>query len=493
LETILSIGIDIGTSTTSLVMSRFLFENTASQFTIPRISIIEKKVMYRSKIYFTPFRSDGLIDIEKLKEILSIEYKLAGITPKDIETGAVIITGESARKENAELVTETMSKLAGDFVVASAGPDLESIIAGKGSGAFQFSIDNHCSIANLDIGGGTTNIALFESGEIIAKGCFNIGGRLITYDNDQKVTYISPQLKPVIEALGVPIRLAAKISGENIEKICDAMTDVLLSVVTGNNSKFSTFLETKESTQIKLESMPDYVCFSGGVGEAIYTPGESPYQYNDIGIFLARSISKSKLFTDFKKYKAKEAIRATVIGAGTYTTTVSGSTISFSEDMIFPLKNLPVFVVEEAIEKECAEGVAAAYKKECKWFLEQTNAKKILFCFRKIRNPSYNEVSNIAKVLAETAENFLEEHIPLLVLTENDFAKSLGQVLHRFAGKAAPLAKAGRKIVCIDGIKANSNDYVDIGKPLMNGIAIPVVVKTLVFERSESRDVLARS
>jgi len=482
LETILSIGIDIGTSTTSMVMSRFLFENTASHFTIPRISIIEKRVMYRSKIYLTPFRSDGLIDIEKLKEILSVEYKNAGITPKDIETGAVIITGESSRKENAKLVTETMSMLAGDFVVASAGPDLESIIAGKGSGAYQFSIDNNCAVVNLDIGGGTTNIAAFKSGEITAKGCFNIGGRLITYNNEQRVTYISPSIKPIIEDIGIDIRSGTKITEENIVKICDTMAEVLVQAVTNNNKNHLAFvgadlyslMETKESACFKQESMPDYICFSGGVAEAIYNPDIDPYQYNDIGIFLARSISKSRLCKDFNIYQAKETIRATVIGAGSYTTRVSGSTISFSESMIFPLKNLPAFVVGESIEKECMEGISDSYKKECKWFMEQTNAEKIIFCFRKVKNPSYNEVCNIAKVVSEAASCNLEENIPLLVLTEDDFAKSLGQILHRFIGNM-------RKIVCIDGIKVDSNDYVDIGKPLMNGIAIPVVVKTLIY------------
>ena len=484
METILSIGIDIGTSTTSMVMSRFLFENTAAHFTIPRISIIEKRVMYRSKIYLTPFRSDGLIDIEKLKEILSVEYKAAGITPKDIETGAVIITGESSRKENAELVTETMSMLAGDFVVASAGPDLESIIAGKGSGAYQFSIDNNCSVVNLDIGGGTTNIVAFQNGEIAAKGCFNIGGRLLTYNNERKITYISPSLNPIIEDIDMDIRVEAKITEENIVEICDKMAEVLVQAISGDNKNplavvgtelnLMRLMETKESTRFKQEFMPDYICFSGGVAEAIYDPDTAPYQYNDIGVFLAKSICKSRLYKDFNIFQAKEAIRATVIGAGSYTTTVSGSTISFSESMIFPLKNLPVFVVGESIEKECMEGVSDSYKKECKWFIEQTNAKKIVFCFRKIRNPSYNEVCNIAKVVSEAASCCLEENIPLLALTENDFAKSLGQVLHRIMGNT-------RKIVCIDGIKIDSNDYIDIGKPLMNGIAIPVVVKTLIY------------
>ena len=127
-EVILSVGIDIGTSTTQLVFSELTIENQATSYTVPRISIVDKKVIFRSEIFFTPLLSQTEIDGEAVKQILESQYQKAGMKPEDVKTGAVIITGETARKENANVVLETLSGLAGDFVVATAGPDLESVL-----------------------------------------------------------------------------------------------------------------------------------------------------------------------------------------------------------------------------------------------------------------------------------------------------------------------------------------------------------------------------
>ena len=126
-QEIKSIGIDIGTSTTQLVFSRIVVENVAGSYNVPRVSIVDKEVIYRSKIYFTPLRSATEIDAEAVKKIVKDEYESAGMTPADLSTGAVIITGETARKQNANEVLEALSDFAGDFVVATAGPDLESV------------------------------------------------------------------------------------------------------------------------------------------------------------------------------------------------------------------------------------------------------------------------------------------------------------------------------------------------------------------------------
>ena len=69
-ETITSVGIDIGTSTTQLIFSRLTIENLASSYTVPRISIVDKEVIYRSHIYFTPLKSQQEIDVEAVRKIV---------------------------------------------------------------------------------------------------------------------------------------------------------------------------------------------------------------------------------------------------------------------------------------------------------------------------------------------------------------------------------------------------------------------------------------
>ena len=153
-EELLSVGIDIGTSTTQLIFSKLIIENMASSYTVPRIVIVDKEIIYKSPIYFTPLISIKEIDGPKVREIIEKEYQSAGVDKKDIDTGAVIITGETARKQNAEEVLTTLSGFAGDFVVATAGPDLESIISGKGAGAHLYSKEHTTTVVNIDIGGG---------------------------------------------------------------------------------------------------------------------------------------------------------------------------------------------------------------------------------------------------------------------------------------------------------------------------------------------------
>ena len=134
MSSILSVGIDIGTTTTQLIFSRLTIQNEGTAYSVPRFAITEKEILYRSRIHFTPLLSDTVIDAEGVRKIIDAEYTASGFDRTDIQTGAIIITGETARKENARDVLSALSGYAGDFVVATAGPALESVLAGKGYG-----------------------------------------------------------------------------------------------------------------------------------------------------------------------------------------------------------------------------------------------------------------------------------------------------------------------------------------------------------------------
>ena len=175
-ETITSVGIDIGTSTTQLIFSRLTIENLASSYTVPRISIVDKEVIYRSYIYFTPLKSQQEIDVEAVRKIVKEEYEKAGMTPDMLQAGAVIIPGETARKQNANLVLEMLSDMAGDFVVATAGPDLESVLSCKGAGADRISEEERICVANVDIGGGTSDIAVISLDGVVVSSSIKVAG-----------------------------------------------------------------------------------------------------------------------------------------------------------------------------------------------------------------------------------------------------------------------------------------------------------------------------
>ncbi|MEG1779467.1 MAG: ethanolamine ammonia-lyase reactivating factor EutA, partial [Oscillospiraceae bacterium] len=227
-EIILSVGIDIGTSTTQLIFSKLTIENLASSYTVPRITIVDKEVIYRSEIYFTPLLSQTEIDAEAVREIIAKEYNNAGIQPEMVQTGAVIITGETARKQNANQVLQMLSGFAGDFVVATAGPDLESVLSGRGTGTDKLSKEKRLTLANLDIGGGTSNISVFDKGNTAGVCCLDIGGRLIKIDKaTKKITYIYAKTEQLAKQNGIKIAVGDVAEEDKIRAICRLMSSSL--------------------------------------------------------------------------------------------------------------------------------------------------------------------------------------------------------------------------------------------------------------------------
>jgi len=470
----LSVGIDIGTSTTQLVFSRITIENTASMASVPRIKIIDKEVIYRSDIHFTPLRSLKEINSLEVKKIIEKEYEKANIKPQDVNTGAVIITGETARKDNAREVLNTLSGLAGDFVVATAGPDLEGIIAGKGSGAAQIAREKGAVVVNLDVGGGTTNIAVFKNGEAIDTACLDIGGRLIKLDkNTLEITYVSSKLKKLAESIGVDVFEGKRLTLQELNKLTMRMSEILEEIigVKAASPELSLMLTDHD---LRRDYDIDYITFSGGVADCIYGGNKTDlFEYGDIGILLGETIKKSSLGR--KKYMVKpaETIRATVVGAGSHTTDISGSTITIDEEVL-PLKNIPILKLTNEDEKLPLEELASIISDKLKWFRLENDKQQIALAVKGVKNASFEEVQELSKSIIEGMKEILEINLPLVIIVENDIAKALGQALKVQLGYK-------KKVVCIDSVMVENGDYIDIGNPIANGKVVPVIVKTLLF------------
>lgn len=474
MKQILSVGIDIGTSTTQVIFSQISMENTSGYFTVPKISIVGKDIVYKGDIHRTPLRTSSLIDGEAVRSIVSAEFQKAGYAPKDTDTGAVIITGESARKENSEEVLRYLSDFAGEFVVSTAGPDIESVVAGKGSGAAAYSEEYGVAVVNLDIGGGTTNAAIFDDGEVCATGCLDIGGRLITMDSAGKITYVSESAKQVAAYAGVTVQVGDTANEESLRKICDGYAAVLEQFLgLTPPTALLQALKTPGSSDFRLHPKLRAVCFSGGVADFVYGVERDPFHFGDIGVLLGQAIRRSKLCSAFKVIGASETIRATVVGAGTYTTSVSGSTIDYS-DGLFPLKNIPVLKLNAQQQAACFAGDSAVLTDTFRWFLRQNDCRNAVIAMDGDPNPSYMAVQRLAKCIAQTADAVLPPSEPVMVVLRHDMAKVLGRQIRAVLGD-------GRPVISIDSVVVQQNDYIDMGRPLMEGMVIPVVVKTLIF------------
>lgn len=209
-------------------------------------------------MYFTPLKSNTELDAELIRMLIEKEYQTAGIKPSDVETGAVIITGDTARKTNADKVLSSISEFAGDFVVATAGPRLESILAGKGSGAAQYSIDTIETICNMDVGGGTTNTATFYNGSCTDADCMDIGGRLIRLSPGTKtIEYIFPKIKQLALENGIDIRAGGEITGEQAQKISKIMARAMLEKINPQtkDKNFFFLCTEKDSEHLMLKSL----------------------------------------------------------------------------------------------------------------------------------------------------------------------------------------------------------------------------------------------
>ena len=440
-ESLLSVGLDVGTTSTQLVVSRLTVENRASSFAVPDMDITERNVLYKSPVYFTPLLDERHVDGTGIREIVQAEYQKAGIRREDVDTGAIIITGETSRKENARAVLDALSDYAGDFVVATAGPDLESVLAAKGAGAVELSRTTGKPVLHMDIGGGTSNLALIEDGKIIRTGCLNVGGRLIKFRENGEITYVSSVLSGIFS--GKPGEIATQ---AELRELAQSLTQTLeMAAGLREPTQLMERLLTEETGRKWNPPAGEVIIsFSGGVADCMAE--ELPWnQFGDLGPILGQTIRKSRLCRG-QYALGRETIRATVIGAGSYSTQLSGSTV-YSQNVRFPLKNLPVVEKNSGIH----EG-------------------SVVLSVPGITSPTYAQVREIARELAQT------QPPELYICLEADMAKALGQAL------AARLPPETR-ILCIDRIRVGENSYLDIGQPV--GGAFPVVVKTLVLERSK--------
>ena len=406
-ETLLSVGIDIGTSTTQLVISRLTLENRANPFSVPKVAIAEREVLYRSDIHFTPLLSDTVIDAQGVRAIVEEEYRKSGFDKGEIATGAVIITGETARKENAREVLSALSAFAGDFVVATAG-HLEHVGRGLAPAA--------------------------------------------------------PYRTPVVGDTAAPEALAPV-----IQTMVEALEQA--AGLRPGRERMDAFLT--QGTRWEPRAVP-VVSFSGGVADCIDNPPADWRAYGDIGVLLGRAIAASQAFQQAGRFRGAETIRATVVGAGSHATDLSGSTI-FYRDMTFPLKNLPILKLTAAEEQGDAAALAQSIRDKLGWFADEGGLSQLVLALRGEDNPSYARIQALARGVADGLAPLRAAGFVPIVAVECDQAKVLGQAL-------APLVDG--PLLCLDGVGVDSGDYLDIGAPVAGGTVLPVVIKTLAFQKS---------
>src|SRR5260370_4193049 len=168
-----------------------------------RYFVVGRDTLYESPVALTPYASDVRIDEQAIGTIIDDAYAAAGVHPDAIDTGSVILTGEALRRENAQAIGERLAEIGGEFVCATAGHHMEAMLAAYGSGAAKISHDEDLRILNIDIGGGTTKLALIDEGKVLETAAVHIGGRLLVVRAEDRATRPDPAGLDLARAAGL--------------------------------------------------------------------------------------------------------------------------------------------------------------------------------------------------------------------------------------------------------------------------------------------------
>jgi ethanolamine utilization protein EutA len=468
---VLSVGVDIGSSTSHLVFSRIVLERLDSRYIVTT-----REAFHQSDILLTPYSADEEIDAGALGAFIAQQYKNADIDPDEIDTGALILTGVAVRRRNARAIGELFARQAGKMVAVSAGDNLETVMAAHGSGAAARSIRDRATIMNVDVGGGTSKIAVCTEGRVTDLTAIDVGARLVCLDGEGRIVRVEEAARRFATDLGITLDVGAHLPPDTARALAARMADCLFEAMRGGSPSAG------GSALLRLDPLGarapvDQVTFSGGVAEYVY--GREPQSYGDLGVLLAQEIRTRVEGWGPRLERSNEGIRATVVGASQYTTQVSGSTIYVSPMETLPLRNVPVIAPALALDADVIEpdAIAGATGTVLRR-LDLDNAETPVAVFVPWRgSATFQRLDAFCRGVTLGLAGVLARGHPLVLAGDGDVGGLLGIHLR----EEMKLANA---IVSIDGLELKEFDYIDIGAMLPASGAVPVVIKSLIFPAS---------
>ena len=465
---LMSVGVDIGSSTSHLVFSRLVLERLDNRYVVS-----ERRLIHESEVLLTPYAGDTTIDALALGRFIDRQYELAAVDPRAIDTGALSLTGVAVRRSNARAIGELFASQAGKFVSVSAGDALEATLAAFGSGACARSIRESARVMNVDIGGGTSKIAVCEAGEVADLTAVDVGARIVSFDGAGRVARIEEAGRRFAAEVGLVLEPAAKPDAARLNAMVERMAERLFEVISEPEPG------PEAAALLRLDplrnlSKPDVVTFSGGVAEYIY--GREARAFGDLGPALARAVLARIKTWGPRIEPSDEGIRATVIGASQYTIQVSGSTIFVAPQSVLPLKNVPVVTPSLPLEAEtlAVEGISESVGAALRRLDLYGGERAVALCYRWRGSATYARLDAFCRGIAAGLANVLKRGLPLILVGDGDVGGLIG--IH-----CREETRLSNAIVSIDGIVLKEFDFIDIGALLETSGAVPVVIKSLVF------------
>ncbi len=474
---LVTVGIDIGSSTSHLMFARVHLQRLGTALS-SRFVVIDRRILWQSPILLTPYLPDYTIDTEELSAFFGSCYHYADIEPGDIDSGAVILTGEAIKRRNARAIADLFSEEAGRFVCASAGHHMECQMAAHGSGAVALSRGHGATLINVDIGGGTTKLALIENGNIVATAAIAVGGRLIVEEANKGLTRIEEPAQALAATLGIKLAPGEPLAAQDRARIVTRMARLVMRMIDRR--------QPDELTQRLLVTDPwpaelanraiDALTFSGGVAEYLYK--RETRGFGDLGPDLAHELAHSlALRRDLPPvWDPGQGIRATAIGAAQFSVQVSGNTIMITRPDELPLHNLPVVACSlDLAERVDTAAVTAGVRAALKNSDIEEGESPVALAFHWRGDPSHTRLHALAAGICGALPRTLAAGLPLVLLIDGDVAMSLGRVVRY---EIAPASN----VIAIDGVALKQFDYVDIGRIIEITNVAPIIIKSLLFK-----------
>jgi ethanolamine utilization protein EutA (predicted chaperonin) len=466
-----TVGVDIGSSTSHLVFSRLQLTLEGSRYRVTK-----RTTLNESKILLTPYVDETRIDVEALETFINEQYKNAKIRRDEVDTGALILTGVAVRRRNARAIAELFAQEAGKFVAVSAGDGLEATMAAHGSGAAAHSAKTGGIVLNIDIGGGTSKLALCNNGKVQEVSAIDIGARLLAFDQDGTVVRIEEAGRKHATWAGINVGLGQKLSQDALRAIASGMVDKLLTLLRPEPLT-EDIQRLLRLPRLNYRDEIDSVMFSGGVSEFIYNREKT--SFGDLGPLIADEIHRRMPDLGMLVMEPTARIRATVIGASQYTIQVSGNTIFITPQDAVPVRNVPVVAPEFALDVDdlSQEAVKEATLNALRR-LDLLNARQpVAIAFHWQGSATFLRLQSFSQGLVQGLKDILDKGHPLVLVNDGDIGGIVG--LHFQEELQIP-----NSIISIDGIALNDFDYIDIGALIQSSGSVPVVIKSLIFPAS---------
>jgi ethanolamine utilization protein EutA len=468
-----TVGIDIGSATTQVGVSRVELTQVDGRYVVT-----SREGRGAPALILTPYADEQTIDAAALRRFFLRQYSDAGISPADVDSGAVILTGLALAKQNSRAIADLFAGYSGRIVAVAAGDQLEAKLACHGAGADQYSARTGASVLHLDIGGGTVKYSYVSHGRITAVAAADIGARLVRLGPDGAITGLEPPAARFFRDRGLDARPGTVPPGEWLDELSAHLAAQVLA---------HAGLAAVPPEQGLLRTPPlfagdapriDALMVSGGVAEYVY--GRERREFGDLGLRLGRSLRELLDRLPAPLVAGNAGIHATVLGAAQFSVQVSGNTIFVSDPGALPARDVPVvrpaisltesYIDEAGVRDAVIRALSAddGHRRgpaavALDWSGPVT-ARRVGAVARGI----------VAAHQADQRDQARDPGNPIVLVLARDLARTVGRGVAAAAGP-------GAAVVAVDGVRVEEFDFIDLGEVQPDSGALPLVVKSLLF------------